>query len=106
MTGESALEQLRALLHQIDLDEQLRVRAVQQAILDAESWQWRQRADDFYAAAPRRNNFHGKAATAELFEARQRCHATALACLRRAALIDWEAGHPLVDPAGEVVNDG
>jgi hypothetical protein len=94
---------LRTLITQIDVDEQMRTRAAQQAILEAESWFWCWRAEQFHAAAPRPGDFHGRATQQDLQEAYDRCMATALACRRRAALVDRAAGGPLVDPAtGEV----
>lgn len=82
---------LRRLVHQIDLDQHLRQRGVQQAILQAEAWWWRWRAEDFHRARPRPGDFNGRASRAELAEADRRCSETARACLNRAALIEWEA---------------
>jgi hypothetical protein len=90
---------LRRLITQIDVDEQLRKRAAQQAILEAEAWQWAKRAEEFHAAAPRKCDYHGRATRAQLWEAYDRCMATALACRRKAAFLVWEAGGPLIDPA-------
>jgi hypothetical protein len=68
---------LRRLLDQIDLDEQLRVRAIQQAITEAEADHWHRRAADFdWCDRPD----------------------IALACRRKAAFLEWEAGGPLIDP--------
>ena len=75
---------LRRILGQIDLDEQLRKRATQQAISEAEAWWWCWRAEQF--------NWAGRPDIA-------------LACRRKAALLVWEAGGPLEDPAGEVALD-
>jgi hypothetical protein len=96
---------LRKLLGQIDLDEQLRKRAVQQAILEAEAWFWCWRAEQFHAAAPKPDDFHGNASHDDLLDAWSRCRDTALACRRKAAFLVWEAGGPLIDPAGEVAGD-
>jgi hypothetical protein len=72
---------LRRLVGQIDLDEQLRKRAAQQAISEAEAWFWCWRAEQFnWASRPD----------------------IALACRRKAAFLEWEAGAELIDPAGEV----
>jgi hypothetical protein len=72
---------LRTLIGQIDLDEQLRKRAAQQAISEAEAWWWCWRAEQFnWASRPD----------------------IALACRRKAAFLEWEAGAELIDPAGEV----
>ncbi len=72
---------LRTLIGQIDLDEQLRKRAAQQAISEAEAWWWCWRAEEFnWASRPD----------------------IALACRRKAAFLEWEAGAELIDPAGEV----
>jgi hypothetical protein len=90
---------LRTLITQIDIDEQLRKRATQQAILAAEAWHWAKRAEEFDAAAPRPTDFNGRATAAQLAAATERCRATALACLRKAEFLDWEAGVPFVDPA-------
>jgi hypothetical protein len=83
---------LRRLVHQIDLDEAMRRRSVQQAILQAESWWWRMRAEQFHQARPRRGDFHGNATPAELWEAWERCNGIAQACLNKADLLDMEAG--------------
>ena len=91
---------LRELITQIDIDEQLRKRAAQQAILEAEAWHWAKRAEAFHAAAPRPGDFRGNANRDDLLDAWQRCRGTALACLRKAAVLRWEAGDPLEDPAG------
>jgi hypothetical protein len=100
----TALTEKRARLHklitQIDLDEQLRKRAVQQAIVQAEAWFWCWRAEQFHAAAPRPADFHGNATRDELLDAWQRCRDTALACRRKAAALELEAGAELIDPAG------
>jgi hypothetical protein len=60
---------LRRLLEQIDIDEQMRRRAVQQAILEAEAWYWEWRAEQFHWA--------GDLATAQ-------------ACLNKAAFLRWD----------------
>jgi hypothetical protein len=73
---------LLKLITQIDVDEQLRRRSVQQAISEAEAWWWCWRAEQF--------NWAGRPDIA-------------LACRRKAAFLEWEAGGPLIDPAtGEV----
>lgn len=83
---------LRQLLQQIDLDEQLRRRAVQQAILQAEAWWWRWRAEQFDQARPRPSDFNGRASAEELAAAEERCRGVVHACLAKAALFEWEAG--------------
>jgi hypothetical protein len=103
LTGNRAT--LRRLVAQIDIDEQLRKRAVQQAILQAEAWFWCWRAEQFHAAAPRKGDYHGRATREDLLDAWERCHTTALACRRKAAFLEWEAGGPLIDPAGAVAGD-
>jgi hypothetical protein len=90
---------LRRLIAQIDIDEQLRKRAAQQAILQAEAWHWGQRAEEFKDARPKPGDFNGNATAEMLAEADERCRLTALACRRKAAFLEWEAGGPLVDPA-------
>ena len=96
---------LRTLITQIDIDEQLRKRAAQQAILEAEAWFWCWRAEQFHDAAPKPDDFHGNATHDELLDAWQRCRDTALACRRKAAFLEWGAGAELIDPAGEVAGD-
>lgn len=96
---------LRRLIAQLDIDEQLRKRAAQQAILQAEAWHWSKRAEEFHAAAPRPGDYNGRATPEMLAAAAERCHATALACRRKAAFLEWEAGAELIDPAGEVASD-
>jgi hypothetical protein len=71
---------LRQLLAQIDLDEAMRRRSVQQAITEATADYWRHRAEDFQQVG------------------NQECDLIALACLRKAAFMEWEAGQPLIDP--------
>jgi hypothetical protein len=78
---------LRRILQAIDGSEQMRRRSIQQAILQAESWVWAWRAEQFHAAAPRQDEYHGRATNAELAEAYWRCRNTALACLRHAQLL-------------------
>ena len=82
---------LRRLLHQIDLDEQLRRRSVQQTISQAQAWWWRWRAEQFDQARPRPSDFNGQATPADLAAADERCRGVAEACLGKAALIVWEA---------------
>jgi hypothetical protein len=67
-------------LHQIDLDEAMRRRSVQQAIAEATAEHWRHRAQDFERVG------------------NPRCDQVALACRRKAAFLEWEAGQPLIDP--------
>jgi hypothetical protein len=62
--------ELQRLLRQIDIDEQCRRRAAQQAILAAEAWFWEWRAEQFHWA--------GDLATAQ-------------ACLNKAAFLRWDA---------------
>jgi hypothetical protein len=81
---------LRFLLRQIDLDEQMRRRSVQAAILHASAWWWRWRAEQFQQARPRPDDFNGNATPAELAEADRRCVATAHACLNRARMLELE----------------
>src|SRR5829696_7912199 len=86
------LAALRRLLHQIDLDEQLRRRSVQQAISQAQAWWWRWRAEQFDQARPRPSDFTGHASVEDLAATDKRCREVAQACLNRATLIVWEAG--------------
>lgn len=81
---------LHKLISQIDIDEQLRKRAIQQAILEAEAWHWAKRAEEFHAAAPRKGDYHGRATREELQAAYDRCMSTALACRRKAASLVWD----------------
>jgi hypothetical protein len=96
-TGRSAgdVVALRQLLHQIDIDEHMRRRAVQQAILHAEAWYWRMRAEQFDWARPRSNDFNGRATPEMLAEADRRCRETRDLCLSKADLIEYEAGGDL-----------
>ena len=120
-TVDTPRTKLRRLITQIDIDEQCRKRAVQQAILHASAWWWCWRAEQFDWARPRPNDFHGNISTGEkpgevhtcnaacrarLAEAYQRCMDTAIACRRKAAFLEWEAGEPLIDPVtGEAASD-
>jgi hypothetical protein len=63
-------QELQRLLGQIDIDEQCRRRAVQQAILGAEAWHWEWRAEQFHWAGDLE---------------------TAQACLNKAAFLRWDA---------------
>ena len=83
--------QLRRLLAQIDIDEVMRRRSLQQSISEAESWWWRWRAEQFDSARPRPTDFNGNATAADLAAADERCLGTIQACLNRADLIDLEA---------------
>ena len=85
-------QELQRLLGQIDIDEQCRRRAVQQAILEAEAWFWEWRAEQFHQARPRKGDHHGQATTDELREAWNRCNALAQACLNKAAFLRWDGG--------------
>jgi hypothetical protein len=80
-----------ALVRQIDLDEQMRRRAIQQAVLMASAWSWRRRAATFEWARPRPKDFNGGATAEELTEADRRCREVAEACRNRATLIEWTA---------------
>jgi hypothetical protein len=90
-SGTLQRRRLRELIHQIDLDKAMRRRSIQQAILQAESWFWAMRAEQFHAAAPRPGDFNGDATAAQLAGAAERCRATAQACLDRAAFVAWQA---------------
>jgi len=79
---------LRGLVDTIDAGEQLRVRAVQDAITNALGWQLLRRAAIFDAAAPRPDDFHGQATGADLAAARDRCRGVAQALRSRAAAIE------------------
>ncbi len=77
---------LRRIIAQLDIDEQLRKRAAQQAILQAEAWHWSKRAEEFHAAAPRPGDYNGRATPEMLAAAAERCRATALACRRKSRI--------------------
>jgi hypothetical protein len=78
---------LRSLLERIDLTEPMRRRAIQQAILQAESWWWAWRAEQFHAAAPKPGDYNGQASAQELAEASERCVGAARACWSHAHLL-------------------
>ncbi len=80
--------QLRQTVERIDYAELLRRRAVQQAILDVQAWQWRRRADAFEHARPRIGDFTGRASAQQLAAADARCAATARACRAYADAIE------------------
>jgi hypothetical protein len=82
---------LRQLLHQIELDQQAKLRDIQQDILHASSWWWRWRAEQFHQARPRPDEYHGRATFEDLMEAWLRCDETARACLARADFLDMVA---------------
>ena len=79
---------LAELVAGVDFDEKVRRRAVQDAITGALAWQLRRRAEVFEAAAPRPEDFHGKASRDELAEAWRRCHGVALALRSKATLVE------------------
>jgi hypothetical protein len=92
---------VEVVLQMPGLDQQLVYRAVQQLITESDPAYWLRRAEQFHAAAPRRSDFHGRATCQQLAEATQRCRETARACRGKTAFLGWEAGLPLIDPAGE-----
>jgi hypothetical protein len=79
---------LRQLLAQIQLDDQAKLRDIQQDILHASSWWWRWRAEQFHQARPRAGEFYGAATWDQLTEAWLRCEETARACLAKADFLD------------------
>jgi hypothetical protein len=83
--------QLRQLLAQIQMDEQAKLRDIQQDILHASSWWWRWRAEQFHQARPRPDDFRGKTTFVQLMEDWLRCDETARACLARADFLDMVA---------------
>ena len=87
LTDNRAL--LRRLLTRIDGTQQIRLRAVQDAITDAltETWIWRSYA--FELARPRPGDFTGFATPAELAAADERCAEIALACRNHADALAW-----------------
>jgi hypothetical protein len=82
---------LRQLLAQIDLDQQAKLRDIQQDILQACSWWWRWRAEQFRAARPRPDEYHGRLPHDQQIAAWWRCEATARACEHKAAFLDMLA---------------
>jgi hypothetical protein len=82
---------LRQLITQIELDQQAKVRDIQQDILHASSWWWRWRAEQFHQARPRAGEYHGQATPEELTQAWYRCDEIARACLAKADLLDMLA---------------
>ena len=85
--NSSGETELTRLITQIDIDEQMRLRGVQQAITEAEAWYWDQRAQAFEAAAPKPGDYTGTTPDPELTE---RCLETAQACRNRATLLRME----------------
>jgi hypothetical protein len=83
--------QLRQLLAQIELDRQAKLRDIQQDILQACSWWWRWRAEQFHQARPREDDYSGRATVEELTEAWYRCNGIARACLAKADFLDMLA---------------
>ena len=62
-------------------------RVIVDALNEATAAYWAHRADVLEAAAPRPDEFHGKATREELSAAWRRCHADADMCRRHAALL-------------------
>lgn len=62
-------------------------RVLADALLEASARYWERRAGTFEDAAPRLNEFHGRASRAELNAAWRRCMADAARCRRHAALL-------------------
>lgn len=89
---------LRLLLEQIDLDEAIRRRAVQEAIADALACTHRRRADTLEAALPRPGDYPGgpvdwetgepMAPPTARGEAVEQLRSAALACRQKAALLE------------------
>ena len=67
--------------------EHFRLRVLQDALTEATAAYWKRRAQAFEDAAPRPGDFNGRASRAELQEAYDRCHETALACRNHAELL-------------------
>lgn len=96
---------LRRLLHQIDLGEPLRRRAVQEAISQAEASWWIMRAEHFDRARPRPGDYPGGPVDWEGGavldppkpdrEADERFRGIVQACLAKASLIAYESGGDL-----------
>lgn len=64
--------------------DHFRARVLQDALCEGTAAYWRRRTEQFEWAKPRPDDFHGKATTAELSAAWNRCHASAEACRNRA----------------------
>ncbi len=92
---------LRDLLERIDLDEQIRRRAVQEAISDALAHTWTRRAVALEAALPRQGDYLGGpvdwetgrplyegSTTSQEQERADDLRAAALACRQKAALLE------------------
>jgi hypothetical protein len=82
---------LRQLLAQISLDEQTKLRDIQQDILQASSWWWRWRAEQFRQARLWPEEYHGQLSHDEQIAAWWRCEATARACENKARFLDMLA---------------
>lgn len=64
------------------------VRAVEEALAEAEPLFWRRRAATLEAAAPRPADFRGQATSAELAAAGRRCREAAAVCRAKALVLD------------------
>jgi hypothetical protein len=80
----------------LDLDH-FRARLLQDALTEATAAYWLRRAEQFEAAAPKLDEYHGTATRDELNEAWARCHATALACSNHAQFLMAERSEDISD---------
>lgn len=93
-TGESSDQReaghpmLQRLVERIDQEEQLRRRAVQDAISSVHVKQLRRRADQFDAARPKPGDFTGSATAEDLAELDKRMAGAALGLRQKAALLE------------------
>ena len=86
--------------------QHFKARVLQDALTSASVGYWLARAEAFEEAAPRggKGEYRGNATAEQLWEARQRCTQTALACRRHAQLLR-EASEDISDEVWDVLGE-
>ena len=75
------------LVGRIDLDERMRVRAVQEAVSNAAAYTWTRRAEAYESALSRDGDFRGQATAEQIAERDRRLAAQARACRAKSTLL-------------------
>jgi hypothetical protein len=78
-------------------------RVLQDALTEAVADYWEHRAQQWEAAAPCKDDYHGRASRTELLEARERCQEVARACRRHAVLVRSLAPEDISDDVWDAI---
>jgi len=89
----------RRLPIQVDADR-MQLDVIRDTLHRAQAATWLRRADDWEWAAPRPDDYTGRATPEDLAERAHRCHAKAAACRAHAIVVSHPATEPL--PSGLV----